>query len=54
MALGGQPQEATMFDLVVASTGGVDFYKKASIDLDESALSREDHEEVVRESREAA
>src|SRR5579871_4643329 len=39
MALGGQPwQEATMFDSVVASTGGVDFYKKAFIDLDESAL----------------
>src|SRR6202046_4091569 len=39
MALGGQPwQEATMFDSVVTSTGGVDFYKKAFIDLDESAL----------------
>ena len=39
LALGGQPwQEATMFDSVVASTGGVDFYKKAFIDLDESAL----------------
>jgi glucose/mannose transport system substrate-binding protein len=39
LALGGQPwQEATMFDSIVASTGGVDFYKKAFIDLDESAL----------------
>src|SRR6516162_11570379 len=39
LALGGQPwQEATMFDSVVASTGGTDFYKKAFIDLDESAL----------------
>ena len=39
MALGGQPwQEATMFNSVVTSTGGVDFYKKAFIDLDESAL----------------
>jgi glucose/mannose transport system substrate-binding protein len=39
LALGGQPwQEATMFDSVVASTGGVDFYKKAFVDLDESAL----------------
>ena len=39
LALGGQPwQEATMFDSVVASTGGIDFYKKAFIDLDESAL----------------
>ena len=27
-----------MFDSVVASTGGIDFYKKAFVDLDESAL----------------
>jgi glucose/mannose transport system substrate-binding protein len=40
LALGGQPwQEATTFDSVVASTGGIDFYKKAFIDLDESALT---------------
>jgi glucose/mannose transport system substrate-binding protein len=40
LALGGQPwQEATMFDSVVASTGGIDFYKKAFIDLDPSALT---------------
>jgi glucose/mannose transport system substrate-binding protein len=39
LALGGQPwQEATLFDSVVASTGGIDFYKKAFIELDESAL----------------
>ena len=39
LALGGQPwQEATMFDSVVASTGGIDFYKKAFIDLDAAAL----------------
>src|SRR5271157_3732907 len=39
LALGGQPwQEATMFDSVVMATGGPDFYKKAFIDLDESAL----------------
>src|SRR5271166_6272073 len=39
LALGGQPwQEATMFDSVVVSTGGIDFYKKAFVDLDESAL----------------
>src|SRR4029077_8863284 len=39
LALGGQPwQEATMFDSIVASTGGTDFYKKAFIDLDEGAL----------------
>ncbi len=39
LALGGQPwQEATLFDSVVDSTGGTDFYKKAFIDLDASAL----------------
>ena len=39
LALGGQPwQEATMFDSVVMSTGGIEFYKKAFIDLDEAAL----------------
>ncbi len=39
LALGGQPwQEATMFDSVVASTGGIDFYKKAFVDMDEAAL----------------
>ncbi len=39
LALGGQPwQEATMFDSVVASTGGIQFYKKAFVDLDPAAL----------------
>jgi len=39
VAHGGQPwQEATIFDAVVMSTGGPDFYKKAFIDLDQSAL----------------
>ncbi len=39
LALGGQPwQEATMFDSVVMSTGGPDFYKKAFVDLDDAAL----------------
>ncbi len=39
LALGGQPwQEATMFNSVVASTGGIEFYKKAFIDLDPAAL----------------
>ncbi len=34
VAHGGQPwQEATIFDAVVMSTGGPDFYKKAFIDL---------------------
>ncbi len=40
VAHGGQPwQEATIFDAVVMSTGGPDFYKKAFIDLDQSALN---------------
>lgn len=39
LAHGGQPwQEATIMDGVVLSTGGVDFYKKALIDLDPEAL----------------
>ena len=39
LALGGQPwQEATLFDSVVASTGGIEFYKKAFVDMDETAL----------------
>jgi glucose/mannose transport system substrate-binding protein len=39
LALGGQPwQEATLFDSVVASTGGIEFYKKAFVDLDETTL----------------
>nr|WP_175561926.1 ABC transporter substrate-binding protein [Kaistia soli] len=39
LALGGQNwQEATMFDSVVLSTGGPEFYKKAFNDLDEDAL----------------
>jgi glucose/mannose transport system substrate-binding protein len=39
LALGGQPwQEATMFDSVVMSTGGPEFYKKAFVDLDPKAL----------------
>jgi glucose/mannose transport system substrate-binding protein len=39
LALGGQDwQEATMFDSIVLSTGGPEFYKKAMNDLDEDAL----------------
>ncbi len=39
LALGGQDwQEATLFDSVVLSTGGPEFYKKAMNDLDEDAL----------------
>ncbi|WP_367847718.1 ABC transporter substrate-binding protein [Rhodoferax sp. WC2427] len=40
LAHGGQPwQDATMFDGVVISTGGVDFYRKAFIDLDPKSLN---------------
>jgi glucose/mannose transport system substrate-binding protein len=40
LALGGQDwQEATMFDSVVAATGGPEFYKKAFNDLDGEALA---------------
>ncbi|KRB62185.1 sugar ABC transporter substrate-binding protein [Rhizobium sp. Root708] len=39
LALGGQNwQEATMFDSIVLSTGGPEFYKKAFNDLDEGSL----------------
>ena len=39
IAHGGQPwQEATIFDSVVLSTGGVDYYKKAFIELDPKSL----------------
>ncbi|MEN9670440.1 MAG: hypothetical protein RL018_717 [Pseudomonadota bacterium] len=43
LAHGGQPwQEATVFDGVALSAGGLDFYKKAFIDLDPKALNSED------------
>lgn len=39
LAHGGQPwQDATIFDGVVLTTGGPDFYKKSMIDLDAEAL----------------
>ncbi len=42
VAHGGQAwQDATIFDAVVLSTGGADFYKKAFIDLDKEALGSE-------------
>jgi len=40
IAHGGQPwQEATIFDGVVLSTGGIDYYRKAFIELDTKALN---------------
>ena len=54
LALGGQNwQEATMFDSVVLSTGGPEFYKKALNDLDESVAEVRHDEEVVRQPRQA-
>jgi len=39
IAHGGQPwQEATIFDSVVLATGGIDYYKKAFIELDKKSL----------------
>jgi glucose/mannose transport system substrate-binding protein len=39
IAHGGQPwQEATIFDGVALSTGGIDYYRKAFIDLDPKSL----------------
>jgi glucose/mannose transport system substrate-binding protein len=47
IAHGGQPwQEATVFDSVVLSTGGLDYYKKAFIDLDPKALNSATTEQV--------
>ncbi|WP_395703445.1 ABC transporter substrate-binding protein [Aquabacterium sp.] len=47
LAHGGQPwQEATIFDGVVLATGGVDFYRKAFIELDPAALASPTMEKV--------
>jgi glucose/mannose transport system substrate-binding protein len=47
IAWGGQPwQDATVFDAVVMSTGGPDFYKAAFIDLDEEALGSDTMKEA--------
>jgi glucose/mannose transport system substrate-binding protein len=49
LAHGGQAwQEATMFDGVVLSVGGADFYKAAFIDLDPAALGGEQMVEAFR------
>ncbi|WP_284616913.1 ABC transporter substrate-binding protein [Aquabacterium humicola] len=47
LAHGGQPwQEATIFDGVVLATGGVDYYRKAFIELDAKALGSATTEQV--------
>jgi glucose/mannose transport system substrate-binding protein len=49
IAHGGQPwQEATIFDGVVLATGGVDFYKKALVDLDAKSLNSPTMEKVFQ------
>jgi glucose/mannose transport system substrate-binding protein len=49
IAHGGQPwQEATIFDGVVMSTGGIDYYRKAFIDLDQNALNSATTEKVFQ------
>jgi glucose/mannose transport system substrate-binding protein len=49
IAHGGQPwQEATVFDSVVLATGGVEYYRKAFIDLDPKALGSATTEQVFR------
>ncbi|MEB2847297.1 ABC transporter substrate-binding protein [Endobacterium cereale] len=47
LAHGGQPwQDGTLWESVVLSTGGMDFYKKAVIDLDPAALSGDQMKKV--------
>jgi glucose/mannose transport system substrate-binding protein len=49
IAHGGQPwQEATIFDGVVLATGGIDYYKKAFIDLDAKTLGSATTEKVFQ------
>ncbi|HEX9451208.1 MAG TPA: ABC transporter substrate-binding protein [Burkholderiales bacterium] len=49
IAHGGQPwQEATIFDGVVMSTGGIDYYRKAFIDLDPKAINSPTTEKVFQ------
>ncbi len=52
LAHGGQPwQDATVFDSVVLTTGGADFYKKAMIDLDPEALGSDTMKKVFDRMR---
>jgi len=47
IAHGGQPwQEATVFDAVVLSTGGADYYRKAFVELDAKTLNSATTEKV--------
>jgi glucose/mannose transport system substrate-binding protein len=47
LAHGGQPwQDATIFDSIVLSVGGGDFYKKSMIDLDDATLKSDKMKQV--------
>jgi glucose/mannose transport system substrate-binding protein len=49
IAHGGQPwQEATIFDGVAISTGGIDYYRKALIDLDAKTINSATTEKVFQ------
>jgi len=49
LAHGGQPwQDATIFDGVVLATGGIDYYRKAFIDLNQDALKSPTTEKVFQ------
>ena len=49
IAHGGQPwQDATIFDGVVMTTGGIDYYRKAFIDLDPKAINSATTEKVFQ------
>jgi glucose/mannose transport system substrate-binding protein len=49
IAHGGQPwQDATIFDGVVMSTGGIDYYRKALIDLDVKTINSPTTEKVFQ------
>ncbi len=49
IAHGGQPwQEATIFDGVAMSTGGIDYYRKALIDLDAKTINSATTEKVFQ------
>ncbi|ANG65191.1 sugar ABC transporter substrate-binding protein [Marinobacterium aestuarii] len=52
LAHGGQAwQDATVFDGVVMATGGVDFYRKALIELDQEALTSDTMRQVFDRMR---
>ena len=52
LAHGGQAwQDATIFDGVLMATGGIDFYRKALVDLDEQALTSDTMQQVFERMR---